>query len=836
VLSLAFSPDGRLLASGSTDDSAIIWDVAKRSKLRHLKGHAADINRVAFTLDGDRLATAGDDRRMIIWRVRDGALVARSSQFRGRVFGLAVSPITGEIALSTQEGEIALVDDRTARNIRSTSVKGGEVMSLTFSPDGRSLLTGAGAAPYHCLVFDVERAAPVLVYRGHQHLVVATAISPDGRLAVTAGGRDNEIHLWEMQSGALVRSMRGTGAAVTAVGFSGDGQEVAFGQASAFQSIHDRGPLQHVLSLAGAQTRTGFPRRDSERAGTFQRARTEIGGLSLADRPGGTFGYHADLDIKRQGKRVATIRRDEKSGFVHNAYSFTPDGKAVIAGAGNGFLSAHAISGAHLGELSGHLGDVWAVATSPDGRLLASGADDQTMRLWNIATRELIVTLFHGRDGEWVMWTPQGYYASSPNGDGLVGWHINRGPDRAADFITARQLRLRFFRPDIVDEAIRRASAKAAAEGAGDGFQIGDLDARLPPEIEAIAPAGHSIHTAGRAVVTLALADDARDPVQDFTITVGGRRVPATPAEPDRAEPPRALGSAFASGRRVAFEVPLSEGSNLVRISARNSIGESRPVEILLRQRGEGALDGRGTLYILAVGVDNYLWGGEALPNLRYARADAVAFQTEVRRRFADQHSKVESRLLVTGAGGDLEPSQANVIAALGRLSQAQSNDTVVVFLAGHGENDGDNYLFLPADAARKDKAWRADSVVPWTTLIGALARTAGRRLLFVDTCRSANAFNFRLIKDAADADVIAYSATNRQQDAHERDELGHGVFTHAVLEGLAGAADTNRDKVIRVFELGSFLSERVLELTQGAQTPDFYRAVGSENFVLVRL
>jgi hypothetical protein len=187
-----------------------------------------------------------------------------------------------------------------------------------------------------------------------------------------------------------------------------------------------------------------------DQAKTFTRARIELGQLALSHRVGGKFGYDADLDIRRSGKRIATIHRDEKSGFVHNAFTIVPDATTVIAGAGNGVLTAHGANGALLSpEFVGHFGDLWAVAASPDGRLLISGADDQTVRLWNIATREPIITLFHGRDGEWVMWTPQGYYMSSPGGDDLVGWHINRGAEKAADFVTARQLK-RFF-PDIVD-------------------------------------------------------------------------------------------------------------------------------------------------------------------------------------------------------------------------------------------------------------------------------------------------------------------------------------------------------------------------------------------------
>src|SRR5262249_18474632 len=145
--------------------------------------------------------------------------------------------------------------------------------------------------------------------------------------------------------------------------------------------------------------------------------------------------------------------RGTLDGYYHIVYSFSPDGRTIISGSSNGVLTAFDLNGRRLGEFVGHEGDIWALAPSPDGRMLISGSADQTVRVWNLATRELIVTLFNGSDGAWVMWTPQGYYTGSPGADTIVGWQINKGSDKAAEYVSADQLRDRFFRPDIVERA-----------------------------------------------------------------------------------------------------------------------------------------------------------------------------------------------------------------------------------------------------------------------------------------------------------------------------------------------------------------------------------------------
>ena len=198
-----------------------------------------------------------------------------------------------------------------------------------------------------------------------------------------------------------------------------------------------------------------------------------------------------------------------------------------------GVLTAFDLKGKRLGDFVGHERDVWAVAPSPDGRLLVSGSADQTVRVWNLTTRELIVTLFNGSDGEWVMWTPQGYYTSSPNAEGIVGWQINKGSDQAAEFVSAAQLRDHFYRPDIVERALILASATTAvAQAHGTDFSIADLLKHKPPAFDIISPADKSHASAALVEVRLKLEANA-EPIEAIEVLVtAGRRLRLACATP----------------------------------------------------------------------------------------------------------------------------------------------------------------------------------------------------------------------------------------------------------------------------------------------------------------
>jgi hypothetical protein len=453
----------------------------------------------------------------------------------------------------------------------------------------------------------------------------------------------------------------------------------------------------------------------------------------------------------------------------------------------------------------------------------------------DLKTRELIVSLFHGSDGEWVMWTPQGYYTGSPGADKMVGWQINKGPENAADYVGAEQLRQHLNRPDIVERAIILASAEQAVrEAPGTSFQLADLLARPVPRFKIVSPAAGATERSGRAGVRIAV-EATPDPIKAMRVQVNGRQV--------EEQTPDIGSGGFEPGEHI-LSVPLAAGRNEVCVTLANAIGEKAET-VALTHEGDGDLDKRGTLYILAIGVDKYpILGktcganGNGSCDLSFSGADARALVDAVEMRLGPAHTNVVKRILVNGTGTGDDPTATNILDAIDLLKQAKETDTVLLFIAGHGFNDGPNYRFLATNAERLGETFRGATVVPWQILQEAIETAKGRRILFIDTCHSGNAYNQRLGNAAYHANIIAYTAARFDQEALEDQNLGHGLFTYAVVEGLGGKGGLGAKRQISTRELADYVVKRVDQLAKslkGEQEPQYFKGRDAEDYVLAR-
>ncbi len=174
INALAFSPDGKIIASGSVDKNIKLWDTETGTELRTLTGHVNKITSLAFRLDGKVLASGSDDKTIKVWETESG------------------------------------------KELRSIAAHTHEVNSIAFSPDGKTL---ASCSFLVAALWDAESGQPIREFKGHSSMVTSVAFNRDGKQLATAGF-DNLIKLWNVESGSVLQTLRGHSNTVTSVAFS----------------------------------------------------------------------------------------------------------------------------------------------------------------------------------------------------------------------------------------------------------------------------------------------------------------------------------------------------------------------------------------------------------------------------------------------------------------------------------------------------------------------------------------------------------------------------------------------------------------------------------------
>ncbi|WP_437650641.1 pentapeptide repeat-containing protein [Sorangium sp. So ce362] len=419
VTTVAFSPGGELLASGAHDATVRLWQVATFRQLSVLQGHLDGVTSVTFSPDGEVLASGAHDATVRLWTLSTGDMLRLLSGHRGGVLSVAFSPDGEMLASGSLDYDIGLWQVSTGEALHMLKGHTRHVRSVAFSPDGTTLASGSGDGSVR-LWRQLRVASHVL--EGHSAGVRSVAFSPDGA-TLASGSKDRTVRLWQVSTGGALRVLEGQSRATMAMALSRDGATLALSSDDLGIHLWRMSPWSALPPLM-------------ERSCPSARPAFSPDGATLAFAAYDHTVQLAELDASRT-KRVL---KGHSNGITDIAFS--RDGRMIASGAFDRTVRIwRAETAEPLRVLAGHDDVVRCVAFSPDGATLASGSVDRTVRLWKV-DGEGAARVLAGHDDvvRCVAFSPDGATLASGSDDSTVRLCplVERGVPRSTSGHTGR--------------------------------------------------------------------------------------------------------------------------------------------------------------------------------------------------------------------------------------------------------------------------------------------------------------------------------------------------------------------------------------------------------------
>ncbi|MDJ0590943.1 MAG: NB-ARC domain-containing protein [Pleurocapsa sp. MO_226.B13] len=407
IISVAFSPDGQLLATGDMDGKTRLWQVSDGQPLLSFKRHREGVWSVGWSLDGQILATGSEDRSVKLWDIHSGANL-KTLLGRDVVRAIAWSPDGHILASGGDDCLIWLWNVHTGECLKTLQGHTSWIYSVAFSPEGEILASGSFDRTIR--LWNLKDGKCLKILRGHSSGIWSVAWSPDGQI-LASGSEDTSVRLWDPRNGQCLKTLQGHSSSVFSVVWSPNGKTLASASYDKTIRLWDVASGQCLKTLQGHSNWVW------------------------------TIDWSPKGELLASGSHDRTVRfwdidsgqcRQTLQGYTNSIFSvgWSPDGQTLASSGNDQTIRLwNPSTGNCLKILEGHSNWIWTVAWSPDGLTLASGSDDRTVRLWNPNTGKCLKILEGHSNWVWAVdWSPDGLTLASSSGDRTVKlWDIEQG-------------------------------------------------------------------------------------------------------------------------------------------------------------------------------------------------------------------------------------------------------------------------------------------------------------------------------------------------------------------------------------------------------------------------
>lgn len=891
LYAVAMSSDGKYVACGGFTGkqwdgkfAVYVFDWHSGIMLRRLSGLPQPVLDLAYSPDGNYLAVAlAKNQGVRIYNAKDYSVVFEDFQYGGSVYGIDFDR-QGRLVTVSEDGLIRLYDKNFSL-VAKQKTPGKGPFSVAFNPDGTLIAVGYMDSP-RVDVFSGSNLklefSPSVQGVSNGNLSSVAWLS-DGRLC--AAGRwslqsgVNPIRCWENNGKGAFKDIH-TKSRDTILGLkslpnnqlvfvSGDPAIGNIGKDGSIKFFHP--PVnadfrdkqeEFLVNSDGSEVAFGFYWSGENYKGLF----------SINDR-------YLEINPKKldslkppitKGLPITNWKGSEKPLFKNKPISLdphersycmaiSPDMQGFVIGA-DWSLRLFDVNGSQKWKFTTP-SPVRAVNISQDRRLVVAAYADGTIRWHRLRDGALVLSLFIVPHTEqWVLWTPSGYYDASAGSEQYIGWHINRGPDKEADFFPISRFRSVYYRTDLPLAMLKTLEEREAIKFAEKEWgrktvqEVTKPVEILPPVVRILNPPQDYQTDAKEINLKFSMKSSAEAPVKAVKIMIDGR-----PVKVDEGE--------WAAGEEVVREVavPIPAQDSLISVIALNKHGASDAATVRVRYgasdkplvakaevpsetetttktrsvetkppleekpKGGDEFVVMPKLYVLAVGIGKY---PKEDMQLMFPAKDAKDFAATMETQKGKLYRDVVTKVIV-----DEQATRENILDGLEWIrKETTSRDVAMIFLAGHGLTDNRNqvYYFLPING---DPEKLMGTGISSHVIQETVASISGKVILFLDACYSANIFKDKKTRGigvgvtndvsgvvneliSAENGAVVFASSSKTQKSLESPEWGNGAFTKALLEGLSGKADFAGKGKITVKMLDLYIAEKVKDLTKGDQTP----------------